>query len=690
MTNHIITDPRSLVRFQLGPDAGLTLDDAATLMLEYYRRLGVGNFYSPPVQHSTSDSQHFYNGLNPNEADPRIGGTPALIRLAQQLKEAGLGFWLDIVPNHLYVWDGDTRNRNIFWDSPLRELVFDVVLGRRRRFFDVDSLVGVKQELEEVFVLTHKLVEMLVGMGLLSGLRVDHPDGLRNPTAYLRRLRQFGLPVVVEKILTGDELLPWDRSVVDGEVGYAALNGLRKLFVDPRGERTLRSCYADFTGDDKPFHVVERESKRHQVLHTMQQEVAWLREILGMPALEDAIPDALMALDGCYRTYVNPDTGEVPEASRQFILNSTMHPTIQALLLGPVAGVDEKRRREFVWRFQQWTGPTHAMGKENTAFFRQPLLISCNEVGNDPVNLFVSPAEFHRHNRLVQKYWPNNWNALDTHDSKMNFYVGARIGALSSIAGEWVRFVKRWERKLRASRPRLVGVQAKAFRRVHWQVMQVLAGTWPLVSRERVLQYMTKVMREARLREQQQTDWITPNAEWETMVLSYVNGFFDNEEFAREFGPLAEKIDKLGRFSALGQLLLMLTVPGKPVFYQGDEVWEPALLDPDNRRRQDWQRRMELLASVLAGEAPNSQTDRMHLIQRVLSVRAEFGEAFGEEGTYIPIDTDNDAVSFRRGKNVRVFVPLKPGVKKACPKGYRDILPEFEVGLFVSTRGQVV
>jgi (1->4)-alpha-D-glucan 1-alpha-D-glucosylmutase len=401
----------------------------------------------------------------------------------------------------------------------------------------------------------------------------------------------------------------------------------------------------------------------------MQPELDWLREVVGRSDLEQAIPDSLTALD-VYRTYIDPDSGEIPDACRAAIERADMDPRMRELLLGTANhGTDEGRRRDFVQRWQQWTGPVHAMGWENTAFYRQPILLCCNEVGCNPGRLAVTVQEFHDHNQQIQLTHPFNWNAIDTHDTKFGYYVASRIAALALIAEQWCEFAER-------------SCKGAPDGRVGWQVLQLIVGTHPF-PQDRFATYLLKAMREARL----ETNWITPDVAWETCVIEWARKLLASPAFLRKLEPLVDQVDRIGRHHALGQLLLMMTVPGRPAFYQGDEVWEKTLVDPDNRLPQDWDARMQLLQGVLGGAPVSSETDRMHMIRRALiGARAEYPEDFGKNGTYRPEDVGEDAVSFSRGENVRVWVPLRPGISKPrCPRGFHDLLPEegYAQALFV-------
>ena len=363
-------------RLQLGP----SLDFAqARALVPYLRDLGVTHLYLSPVLQATPGSTHGYDVVDPTRVSDELGGESELRRLC----EAGLEVILDVVPNHM--WRSDD---NPFWSDPRRRRRFfdvDPETGTYRRFFDVDDLAGVRVEDEAVFDETHQLVLGLVREGLVSGLRIDHIDGLANPRRYLERLRARGVERIwVEKILQmGEELRDWP---VLGTTGYDFLNEAMGLFVDPSGERTLTELWNAVAGEPREFASYAESAKLGEAVTTFAPEIEWLdRELDGAAGPID-LPLALASLP-VYRTYVEPATGRVEDGDREVIGRSGIPEPLARILL-----LEERGHNTFVTRFQQTTGPIMAKGVEDTALYRYNRLIALNEVGGDP-GRFGVPVE---------------------------------------------------------------------------------------------------------------------------------------------------------------------------------------------------------------------------------------------------------------------------------------------------------
>ncbi|MBA2296389.1 MAG: hypothetical protein H0W16_14825 [Actinobacteria bacterium] len=372
---------RCTYRLQLGPR--LTLRDARALV-PTLRELGVSHLYLSPVWEARPGSEHGYDVTDPTAVRAELGGEDAL----RELAAAGLGLVLDIVPNHM----ATDAEHNPFWRDPLwRASFFDLDWrsGGHRRFFDVDELAGVQQELPEVFETTHRKVLELVREGVVDGVRVDHPDGLATPARYLERLSEAGVEHVwAEKILERDEELPdWP---VAGTTGYDFLAQADGLFADPSGEEPLTRLYAEITGERRPFAEIAREAKLEQARTTFADEVARLRLLL--PAELAAALDLAAALASfpIYRTYVDPSTGLVSDADRRAVTHAALDPRLERILLLEERGFDA-----FVTRWQQTTPPVAAKGVEDTAFYRYNRLLALNEVGGDPGGFSTSVEEFH-------------------------------------------------------------------------------------------------------------------------------------------------------------------------------------------------------------------------------------------------------------------------------------------------------
>jgi (1->4)-alpha-D-glucan 1-alpha-D-glucosylmutase len=611
---------RATYRLQLGTDLDFA---AARALVPYLRDLGISHLYLSPSFQARPGSTHGYDVTDPN----RLSGEEKDFR---SLAGDGLGVILDIVPNHMAATD-----ENRYWRDPaLRERFFDIDphTGRHRRFFDIDHLAGVRQEDPEVFAETHRLALRLVREGLVYGLRIDHPDGLADPAGYLRRLRDAGVERIwVEKILApGERLRDWP---VEGTVGYEFLNDATALFVDPAGEAPLTELYGD------PYDPVQ--DKLEQVRSTFAPEVEWLRRLHDSPDLELALASLPL-----YRTYIPP----VERAD------------LEALAGNPLRDV-LLRGNEFTTRFQQTTPAVMAKGVEDTAFYRYNRLLALNEVGGDPSRFGISVDEFHRG---CQARPAHNLLTTQTHDTKRSGDVRARIGALAGMAEEWAEHVHRW-RELRPP---------------DWNeaylIFQTLVGAWPL-ELERLEAYVQKALREAKVH----TNWVKPNLEYERRVRDWCRGLYSNRAFLDELEQFAERVAYAGERSALGQTLLKLTAPGVPDIYQGDELWTLSLVDPDNRRPVDWDRRREALAELRAGAAPERETIKLFLIERALALRARRPEAFA--GAYLPLQAGEHCCAYLRGGDVLAATATRPAGHDArleLPAGrWRNVLTGEELHL---------
>ncbi len=533
-------------------------------------------------------------------------------------------------------WWADERERARVFD-------YDPADGWYRRFFDIDDLAAVRVEDPEVFDLVHAKVLELVADGVVDGLRVDHPDGLADPAGYLARLRAAGAQRVwVEKILhTGEELRDWP---VEGTVGYEFLNDAAALFVDPAGEAAL----ARLPGAGAPFEQVALDAQREQATTTFAREVQRLRTLLD----DDGIADALAALP-IYRTYVEPWSGRVVQADRRAIAAATEGRLADVLTLG------ERGHDEFVTRFQQTSPPVTAKGVEDTAFYRHLRLLALNEVGGDPARFGLSVDAFHAANGARAERSPRGLLVTQTHDTKRSGDVRARIGALSTMAEEWVALAQAWVREADAPDEHCAHL-----------VLQTLAGCWP-IEPERLEAYVEKALREAKLR----TSWAAPDEAYEARARAFARGLVLSPP--EGFVAFAERVAEEGRRAALGQLLLKLTSPGVPDVYQGDELEALSLVDPDNRRPVDWQARRAALARLTAGEPPRDFGERkLDLIRRALALRARRPGAFA--GSYEPVVAGPGVCAYLRGGEVLAVVPVRDweGARLAVPGRWRSVLDE--------------
>jgi (1->4)-alpha-D-glucan 1-alpha-D-glucosylmutase len=620
---------RALYRLQLGPQLGFA---EARRLVPYLRALGVSHLYLSPSLQARAGSMHGYDVVDPTRVSDALGGEAELRALAREAP----GIVLDVVPNHMAVDDA-----NPFWaDEGLRRRFFDLdpVTGRHRRFFTIDELAGVRVEDPEVFETTHRKVLELVREGVVDGLRIDHPDGLANPRAYVERLRAEGVEHVwIEKILEPDEeLRDWP---VEGTTGYEFLNDVLGIFVDPAAEETLTALYREVSGEARPFSEVAAEAKLEQVRGDFRPEVERLRRLLDVPGLEEAL-----ASFHVYRSYVEPESGRVEAQDRAEVARAGLRDRLARVLL-----LEERGHDEFVTRFQQTTGPVMAKGVEDTALYRYNRLLALNEVGGDPGRFGVPLETFHAGNA---KRRPRALLSTFTHDTKRSGDVRARLAALTWVPHEWAALV------------RSLGVKGED----EYHVLQTIVGAWPLEP-ERLDAYVEKALREGK----RASSWLEPDREAERRLQSYGRRLLSSREVER----FVERVRPLGRRIALGQVLLKLASPGVPDVYQGDELEALALVDPDNRRPVDWERRRRLLG--------DPREPKLWLTKKTLELRATRQEAF--DGSYEPVDLGWSICAFVRGGEVRVVVPIRDVPLPEPPRGWHDVLgADLGVGLYVFSR----
>jgi len=582
-----------------------------------------------------------------------------------------------------------------------------------RRFFAVSTLAAVRVEDEKVFNAVHALLKKWLDKNWLDGLRVDHPDGLRDPENYLRRLRALAPDkwIVVEKILQPQEPMP-ETWPVQGTTGYDFLNQVNGLFIDSASEKLLTDFYAEFTGEPTDSSKMVQEKKRLVLKTLFTAEVNRLVELVNqiaarwgerpreprlgkaVMAREDARPtdirnfsreqwrEALIELAASfsvYRTYIRADENFISENDSRFVKQATaqakkfrpelspeLFDFLSGLLLCENSGAGFQPanagkmpapllENEFTARFQQLTSPAMAKGVEDTVFFCLNRFASINEVGGDPGKFGVSVAEFHKFCGELQTHWPHSMLCSSTHDTKRSEGVRARMNLLSEIPGEWREAVLRWSKMNERHRQ-------KEFpdRNMEYLFYQTLVGAWP-VSLERILAYMEKASCEAK----QHTDWNDRNKEYDDALKRFVAEAFADRNFIADLEKLVASLNEAAQINSLAQTLIKFTASGVPDIYQGNELWDFSLVDPDNRRLVDFEIRKKLLA-----EAKNISAERiwkrrdeglpkLWLIQKVLQLRAQKPEVF--HGDYEPIfvrgQKENHVVTFVRDGNAITVVP---------------------------------
>ncbi len=601
--------------------------------------------------------------------------------------------------------------RLAYWRSAGQELDY-------RRFFDVPTLIGLRIEKKRIFAAAHEKVLELVGTGRVEGLRIDHIDGLRYPADYLQRLREEsgGAYVVVEKILERGEALPppWPTA---GTTGYDFLNVVGGLFVDPAGEELLTELYREVTGavDPPRWEDAVDEGKNLVLREVLGADVNRLVNLLVSVCehrrryrdyTRRDLHEALWEVLACfpvYRTYVRPgpqpseaDQAVVEQAvsaaaERRPQLDPELFALLRELLLMRLPGDAEA---DFALRFQQVTGPVMAKGVEDTAFYRFNRLVSLNDVGGDPGRFGTSVEEFHAHNRHMAMEWPATMLATSTHDTKRSEDVRTRIGLLSEVPGEWADAVRRWTAMNARHKEPATSGGLLPDANTEYLLYQTLVGAFPLDA-DRAVAYMEKASREAK----EHTSWIDPEPAYEEALRRFVVAVVADAGFAADLvefvGPLVDP----GRAASLAQTLLKLTAPGVPDVYQGTEVWDLSLVDPDNRRPVDYESRRSLLEKVRHLDADDVRVladeggAKLWTVWKTLAVRRDHPAAFGVDGFYEPLvaagERAGHVVGFVRGGRVATVVP-RLGLSLARAGGWGDTTVDLPPGRWTDVLGQSV
>lgn len=656
--------PRSTYRLQIRPS--FTLDDAAALE-DYLSALGVDWVYFSPILTASEGSDHGYDVVDPRSVDPARGGRGALERSAGVFHRAGRGILVDIVPNHVGVarpaenpwwWDVLARGRksryadafDIDWDFgggkvrlpvlgeeladaaasgalrvegdelryydhrfPLAEGTassenvlevhaaqhYELMAWRReaydlnyRRFFGVSSLAAIRVEEPAVFEESHAEIRSWLADGLVDGLRVDHPDGLRAPVDYLERLDDLtgGGYVLVEKILEHGEALP-QFFAADGTTGYDALAEIDRVLVDPRGEAALDALDARLRERSglpapRPWPDVIAGTKRAIGEGILRSEVRRLARELGVDGDHDA-EDALIELLArfpVYRSYLPAGREHLEAAAADACENRPDLAEAVTAMLPALADPEHPA----ALRFQQTSGMVMAKGVEDTAFYRATRLGTLTEVGADPSLFALSVDEFHAAQASRHAAWPQSMTTLSTHDTKRGEDVRARLSVLAEIPDRWAEVLEE-----------LTDAASTGHGPFDALLWQAIIGAWP-ASRERLHAYAEKAAREAA----EATTWLDPDAEFERRMHAAVDAAFDDSSVAARVESFVAELEGAGWSNSLSAKLLQLAGPGVPDVYQGSELWEQSLVDPDNRRTVDFAARREILARIDAGEQP--------------------------------------------------------------------------------------
>ena len=703
--------PASTYRLQVTAD--FTLDDAAAVA-GYLADLGVTHAYSSPLLRSAAGSTHGYDTVDHAHIDEPRGGRPGLDRFVAALHERGLGLVLDLVPNHMGVndpaesawwWDllqhgRDSAHADAFdvdWDfgggkiripvlgsaDDVSELKivdgelryydnrfpiapgtgggspqevharqhYELVDWRRaddqlnyRRFFAINTLAGLRVEDPAVFAATHELVTQLVEDGSVDALRIDHPDGLADPKGYLDRLAEATGRrwTVVEKILEPGEELPgsWQTA---GTTGYDALTEVDDVLVDPAGEPALTALDTELAGRQVDYAQLVHDCKREVTDGMLGSEVARLQRIIGdLPGVPaDQVREGLaelLAWFPVYRSYL-PDGREHLDATVAGVKERRPDLTAAVEALHPLLGT---AGTELATRFEQTSGPVMAKGVEDSAYYRWSRFVALNEVGGDPARFGTTVAGFHEAQQRRAQRAPASMTTLSTHDTKRSEDVRARLAVLAELPTEWAGLVRGWIHR-----------HPLADRSLAHLVWQNLVGAWPL-SRERAHAYVEKAAREAGT----STTWTNPVQEFEDQLHALVDAAYDDAATNAEIEQFVTRIAPFGWSNSLSQKLLQLTIAGVPDVYQGTELWDFSLVDPDNRRPVDYDLRRSLLTRLDEGWVPpvdETGAAKLLVVARTLRHRRDHPEAFAG---YTPVEATGAAadcaIAFDRGAVVTV------------------------------------
>lgn len=576
-----------------------------------------------------------------------------------------------------------------------------------RRFFTINRLISLNMQNENVFRYTHVLITDLIKKKKVTGLRIDHLDGLYDPTGYLERLRKCmgNVYIIIEKILHFHEDLPniWP---IQGTTGYDFLNYVNELFCERKNERKFNRIYSKFLGHRITYGDLVADKKGLLIEKHMMGDVDHLARLIakisgkdrhGSDLTHSGLKNALveiLKLFPIYRTYVSENFFSQQD---HFCLSETIkwakehNPDLSyelnfiekffLLKFTDYTGEEEKKEWiDFIMTFQQLTGPLMAKGFEDTVLYNYNRFISLNEVGGDPIIFGISEEDFHEMNKKRNRFWPLTLNAASTHDTKRGEDVRARITVLSEIPEQWEMNVKKWARTNKRQK-RVTKGRAVPDKNDEYFLYQTLIGAMPFDEQdyetfiERISEYMVKAVREAKIH----TAWIKPDIEYEERVTSFIRRILERTEqnrFWKEFVSFQKLVAHYGVFNSLSQTLLKITSPGVPDFYQGAELWDFNLVDPDNRRPVDFMKRKKYLREIKEREKENlpglirdllltkeSGQIKLFLIYRSLKAKAEYPDLF-IRGDYLPLKAEgkykDHILSFSRNMediSVIIIVP---------------------------------
>lgn len=684
-------NPVSTYRIQLNKDfTFLHLEK----IIPYLYKLGVRTIYASPIFEATPGSTHGYDGTDPNKINPEIGTEQQLLRISEELKKRNM-YWLqDIVPNHLafhennkwlmdvlekgkssefahyfdIIWDHPDFNGRLMVPFPGSEL--EKILRAKspeeknyvitpwqdtdrkinyRRFFLVNALICTNIQDGKVFTNYHSLIKKLSDSKVFNGLRVDHVDGLYDPAKYLNDLRKLAGEssyIVVEKILEPGENMPEDWPV-QGNSGYDFLGMVNNIFTDRGAEFELTALYYDITKDIKSVETQVKEKKAFILHNYMCGELDNLTRLykemglagdLNNNGIRNLIADYLISCP-VYRYYGD----DVPLMERD-------------------KGKTGKGVKRFYTRCMQFTGPLMAKGVEDTLMYTYNRFIGHNEVGDSSEFFGYSVQQFHSLMMYRSDHWRYSLNGTSTHDTKRGEDVRARLNALTCFSDEWSAQVKTWMDENKNAK-----TNGWPDNNDEYLIYQTLVGSYPGPEENysnRLKEYLQKALREAKVH----SNWAEPDEEYEQACINFTQKILEeNSAFKKTFLPFYEKISYYGMFNSLGQLILKFTCPGIPDIYQGTELWDLSLVDPDNRRAVDYDLRMKILEQ----EQPldklintyQSGEVKMALLRQLLQIRNQYTELL-TEGEYVPIyisgKYNNHVLAFMRKHDRSAIIVIVP------------------------------
>lgn len=691
-------NPVSTYRIQFHKE--FTFSDLEKI-IPYLQKLGVKTIYASPVFEAAPGSTHGYDGTNPNSINPEIGTKDQLLNISQILKEKNISWIQDIVPNHLsfhennsWLMDvlekGEASEYATYFDidwkhpdypgrlmvpfpgSPLEKILkekfpeeknYSIVPWQTtdskinfRRFFLVNSLICTNIHDDNVFLHFHLLIKELLDKDVFQGLRVDHIDGLYDPTKYMRDLRKLAgdkCYIVVEKILKPGENMPgWP---IQGSSGYDFLGMVNNLFTNQSSEFELLSFYFDLTGNSKSVEEQMLEKKSHILYLHMAGEL-----------------DNLMRL---YKETISDDTDDhLKQDIADYLISCPVYRYYDEDF--KIMDRDNFRARQqlkkFYARCMQFTGPLTAKGVEDTLMYTYNRFTGHNEVGDSQDFFGYSPDTFHELMQFRNEHWPLSINGTSTHDTKRGEDVRARLNAVTDFHEEWIGLVKKW---MEENKP--LKKEGAPDDNDEYFIYQTLIGSYPVISKTdvdaddekkypcRLTEYLQKALRESKIH----SDWTEPNVIYEEAAIQFTHRLIEKgSSFNESFYPFLKKISDFGMINSLGQMLLKFTCPGVPDIYQGTELWDLSLVDPDNRRPVDYMSREKFIDETISlKELWKTRSDgriKLLLLQRLLNIRNRFMNVFSQ-GEYLPLKIEGKykkkAIAFiRKFENTSVMsvVPL--------------------------------